>query len=175
MELKINANCQLILDGEKPESGLEVIVYGDNIEVVARKEDETNYWKFDMPEDGYYEYYVLQFDIEPEDILDHIRKYGAEPQGFIFSICKLRNCLLQKEKEYISKFLHGCNHSGNCSKSDEESLERDFLLSTIFVLEHLICIGNVEDATRILNNLKSCTVCSNDKINNSCGCNGKNR
>lgn len=43
MELKTNSKCQLILDGEMPTSGLEVIVYGDNYTVVQRNTSETNY------------------------------------------------------------------------------------------------------------------------------------
>lgn len=43
MELKTNSKCQLILDGDKPETGLEVIVYGDNVKTVIREEYESNY------------------------------------------------------------------------------------------------------------------------------------
>lgn len=175
MELKTNSKCQLILDGDKPETGLEVIVYGDNVKTVIREEYESNYWKFDMPEDGLYQYFVLQFDVEPTDILKHINEYSLIPEVEIFSICKLRKCLLSKEKDYISKFLKGCtNGSGHCSNSNEEDMNRDFLLSTIFVLEHLICTGQITEATRILKNISSCSLCSNGKTINNCGCNGAN-
>lgn len=176
MELKTNSKCQLILDGEMPTSGLEVIVYGDNYTVVQRNTSETNYWSFDMPEDGLFQYYVLQLNENEEsnDILKYIQEIESTPVSEVFSICKLRNCLLQKEKNYISSFLHGCKTSGNCNKTNKESLERDFLLSTIFVLEHLICTGQTTDALRILKNVSSCTICSDNKTTNSCRCNGKN-
>lgn len=174
MELKTNSKCQLILDGEAPSSGLEVIVYGDKYTVVQRNSD-LNYWKFDMPEDGLFQYYVLYFTEEPEDILEHIKKNAELPVAELFSICKLRNCLLAKEKDYISKFLKGCaSGSGNCSNSNEEDLNKDFLLATVFVLEHLICTGQITEASRILKNISSCSLCSNNKTTNSCGCNGKN-
>ena len=45
-----------------------------------------------MPEDGLYQYFVLQFDVEPTDILKHINEYSLIPEVEIFSICKLRKC-----------------------------------------------------------------------------------
>jgi hypothetical protein len=175
MELLTNSKCQLILDGEAPSSGLEVIVYGDKYTVVQRESD-LNYWSFDMPEDGLFQYFVLYFEEEPEDILEYIKINSEIPVAELFSICKLRNCLLTKEKDYISKFLKGCgnNGAGHCASSNEEDLSRDFLLSTIFVLEHLICTGQTVEALRILKNVSSCSLCSNNKTTSNCGCNGKN-
>ena len=173
MELLTNSKCQLILDGEAPTSGLEVIVYGDKYTVVQR-ESNLNYWKFNMPEDGLFQYYVLYLENEPEDILEYIRINSEIPVAELFSICKLRKCLLSKEKDYISKFLKGCNGSGHCTNANEEDLNRDFLLATVFVLEHLICTGQTTEALRILNNISSCTLCSDSKTTNSCGCYGKN-
>jgi hypothetical protein len=127
-----------------------------------------------MPEDGLFQYFVLTFEEEPKDILEYIQDNAVKPEGEVFSICKLRNCLLSKEKDYVSRFLHGCNTNTHCKSSDTEDVTRDFLLSTIFVLEHLICTGQTVEALRILKNIKSCTLCSDDKITTNCGCNGKN-
>lgn len=173
MELLTNSKCQLILDGPKPETGLEVIVYNDNYTIIEREDDSTEFF-FDMPEDGLFQYFVLAFEEEPEDILEYIQDNAMHPELEVFSICKLRSCLLSKEKDYVSKFLHGCNTNTHCKSSDTEDVTRDFLLSTIFVLEHLICTGQTTEATRILKNIKSCTLCSDNKTTTNCGCNGKN-
>lgn len=171
MELLTNSKCQLILNGPKPETGLEVIVYGDDYTIVERENDADFF--FDMPEDGLFQYFVLTFEDEPEDILEYIQDNSEMLVAEVFSICKLRNCLLSKEKDYVSRFLHGCDTNIRCKNSDTEDVDRDFLLSTVFVLEHLICTGQTTEALRILNNIKSCNLCSDNKTTN-CGCNGKN-
>ena len=171
MKLLTNSKCQLILDGSKPEEGLEVIVYNDKYTIIERENDSTEFF-FDMPEDGLFQYFVLNFEEEPEDLLEYIEDNSLIPIVETFSICKLRNCLLNAEKDYISKFLKGCGTNSHCS-NDSADITRDFLLSTIFVLEHLICTGQTVEALRILKNIKSCTLCSDDKTTN-CGCHGKN-
>ena len=128
-----------------------------------------------MPEDGLYQYYTLYLSDEPNDLLEYIQDNSIIPEAEIFSICKLRNCLLQKEKDYINKFLSGCKPGGHCAKDTEDELVRDFLLSTIFVLEHLICMGKTVEALRILKNINSsCGFCSDNKTVNNCGCSSKN-
>lgn len=171
MKLLTNSKCQLILEGSKPEAGLEVIVYNDKYTVVERESDSTEFF-FDMPEDGLFQYFVLNFEEEPKDLLEYIEDKSLMPIVETFSICKLRNCLLNAEKDYISKFLKGCSTNSHCS-NDNTDITRDFLLSTIFVLEHLICTGQTAEATRILKNIDSCTLCSDNKTTN-CGCHGKN-
>lgn len=171
MKLLTNSKCQLILEGSKPEAGLEVIVYNDKYTVVERESDSTEFF-FDMPEDGLFQYFVLNFEEEPKDLLEYIEDKSLMPIVETFSICKLRNCLLNAEKDYISKFLKGCSTNSHCS-NDNMDITRDFLLSTIFVLEHLICTGQTAEATRILKNIGSCTLCSDNKTTN-CGCHGKN-
>lgn len=173
MELLTNSKCQLILNGPKPETGLEVIVYGDDYTIIEREHDSTEFY-FDMPEDGLFQYFVLTFEEEPNDLLEYIQNNSEMLVAEVFSICKLRNCLLNKEKDYVSKFLHGCTTNTHCKNSNTEDVIRDFLLSTIFVLEHLICTGQTTEALRILKNIKSCTLCSDNKITTNCGCNGKN-
>jgi hypothetical protein len=39
VKLTTNSKCQLILDGPKPEAGLELIVYGDEYVLVDRDSD----------------------------------------------------------------------------------------------------------------------------------------
>lgn len=171
MKLLTNSKCQLILDGSKPKEGLEVIVYNDKYTIIERENDSTEFF-FDMPEDGLFQYFVLNFEEEPEDLLEYIEDNSLIPIVETFSICKLRNCLLNAEKNYISKFLKECDTNSHCSNNTTDII-RNFLLSTIFVLEHLICTGQTIEATRILKNVNSCTLCSDNKTTN-CGCHGKN-
>jgi hypothetical protein len=170
MKLLTNSDCQLILEGPKPSTGLEILVYGENYTIIEQDRDSEFY--FNMPEDGLFQYFVLDFTEEPEDILEYIRERSILPEAQVFSICKLRKCLLEKEREYISNFLHGCSTNSHCKNSNEDVV-RDFLLSTIFVLESLICSGQTTEALRILENIKSCDLCQTNNFN-SCGCNGKN-
>ena len=78
MKLLTNSKCQLILDGLKPEKGLEVIVYNDKYTVVERESDSTEFF-FDMPEDGLFQYFVLNFEEEPEDLLEYIEDKSLIP------------------------------------------------------------------------------------------------
>ena len=126
-----------------------------------------------MPEDGLFQYFVLIFEEDPKDLLEYIQDNSIMPLAETFSICKLRNCLLKKEKDFISKFLKGCGTNKHCIGNDDDVI-RDFMLSTIFVLEHLICTGQTTEALRILKNISSCTLCSDNKPTNNCGCNGRN-
>jgi hypothetical protein len=127
-----------------------------------------------MPEDGLFQYFVLPYDEirEATDLIEFIQDKVKVPQAEVFSICKLRNCLLKMEKDYVNAFLKGCVTNSHRS-NDSENTTRDFLLATVFVLEHLICAGNTSEALRILKNIQSCTSCANINSKNNCGCNGR--
>ena len=171
-ELLTNSDCQLIINGKKPEKGLEVIVYGDEYATIERNADSKEYY-FNMPKDGRFQYFILDITGKPEDLLEYIQDNRITPIAETFSICRLRNCLLEMEKDHISNFLKGCKTDNHCA-NDTKNVTRDFLLSTIFVLEHLICSGFPEKASIILRNLESCQICPNG-VTNDCGCNGKNK
>lgn len=177
MELNVNSNCELTLDGVPEVSGLEVIVHND--EVITIDREMPDYWETTLTEDGLYEYYILNFnEDEPEDLIKYITENSYTPVQSVFSICQLRKCLLNREKDYIKHFLSSCSGSvANCGKQSDNSTMADFLLASIFVLEQLICCGNFDEAKRILNiiNNDNCGLCGEDKkTTKDCNCGKSN-
>lgn len=154
-KLLLNSDCQLIIEGWV--DGDYIVHNGKKIDIINK--DDKHYC--DLKEDGLYE----------------LVKDGIDtPKASIFSICKLRKCLLQKERSYINKFLGNCVGNSDCTKNSNSTIA-DFLLVSIFVLEQLICEGNYDDATTILENITNsgCGLCvEKDGLKiNDCGC-GKN-
>lgn len=172
MKLKQTSDCNLILEGY-PEQGLEVLIYNYNdVIIINREEDEQQDVHIHvMEKDGLYQYYLLDVtDIKTEnDILKYIKTYKEDPEidCEIFSICKLRNCLIDKERFAITSFLKGCTTNSHCNTSNKAT--NDFLLVSIFLLENLICRGNYEEAIRIVESISNCGVCGNTK-NKTCNC-----
>jgi hypothetical protein len=171
MKLTQTSDCNLILEGY-PSPGLEVLVYNyDDIIVINRDGDEQkDVHIYTMERDGLYQYYLLDIaDTATEkDILDYIRKYKEDPEVNceIFSICKIRNCLIDKEKTAITSFLKGCTTNSHCNTSNKAT--DDFLLVSIFLLENLICRGNYEEAIRIVNAISTCGICNTKS--KTCNC-----
>ena len=151
-KLLLNSDCQLIIENYTVGN---IVHNGEKIDI---KKDSANRHYCDLTTDGLYE---LVVDGE------------SEPRKSIFSICKLRDCLLRKERNYINNFLNTCYGNTGCSKNSNSNIA-DFLLVSIFVLEQLICAGNYDDATTILeiitnNGCGLCTENNNLQIND-CGC-----
>jgi len=175
MELKTTADCKLILEGV-PQSGKEILVFNYKEIIVIEREDLELYTHI-MEKDGLYQYYILDLPEEggPSDLLDYINDYKLDPIKEVFSICKLRNCLLQKEKERICDFLkNNCSNSDvYCNKNNTSKNLSDFLLISVFLLENLICRGNYQEALRILDGITGCNnICGSEKTTKDCGCNG---
>lgn len=87
----------------------------------------------------------------------------------VFSICRLRKCLVKMQKESISN----CKKN-KCNKANETEYMRDFLFISIYILEGLICEKRYAEAMDMLTSLTQCTsICdtANPK-KSSCGCNG---
>lgn len=172
MKLITTSDCNLILEGT-PTEGLEVLVFNyKDVIVIDRDANNTSgVYTHVMENDGLYQYYVLDITDEemPEDLLKYIQTYKEDPEEDceVFSICKLRNCLIEKEKNAITSFLKGCSTNSHCN-SDNKATD-DFLLVTIFVLESLICKGNYEEAMRILDAVSTCGVCGSTS-NKKCNC-----
>lgn len=151
-KLLLNSDCQLIIEnytvGNIVHNGKEIKIETDS--------NERKYCHLES--DGLYELIV-----EGE----------STPRASLFSICKLRDCLLQKERGYINKFLSNCTGSADCTKNSNSTIA-DFLLVSIFVLEQLICAGNYDDATTILESITNsgCGLCTenNNLQINDCGC-----
>lgn len=93
-------------------------------------------------------------------------------QTFIYksvfvSICKLQNCLIKLQR----KILDDPRNCLDCNLQNNIRYNRDFLLSSIYVLQYLICTQNYSEIERIINNLKSCSnICEDYDSLNDCGC-----
>lgn len=170
MKLITTSDCNLILEGT-PEPGLEVLLFNyEEIIVINREEDlKSDTHVHVMDKDGLYQYYVLDVDDTVEDLVEYIQKYKEDPEQDceVFSICKMRNCLIEKEKSAVNSFLKGCSTNSHCNT--ENKTINDFLLVSIFLLENLICKGNYKEAMRIINAISVCGVCENT-INKTCNC-----
>ena len=192
MELKLNTKCQLIVDG-KPEISngmhkIELIVLASDPSISLSVMDRTsNFLTYNLPKDGLYFYYEINCpigDLEDvshlttENILNRLEINYLEDapthsidytKQSVYSICKLRNCLLSLESKSIEDFANVCNKK-NCMKYDVDRT-KDLLLTAVFVLENLICQQRFSEADRILEALSSCNSLCNTNITNTCGCN----
>jgi hypothetical protein len=178
MKLKTTFDCKLILEGT-PKPGLEVIVINHDDVIVINREDDVVPDKHVhiMDRDGLYQYYLLDIKEDDKiDIIDYIRKYKEDPEidgetySEIFSICKLRNCLIYKEKDMIDSFLKNCETNIYCNSINDGI--NDFLLISLFLLEHLICMKNYEEAIRIIESISTCNICREVLPSKKCNCCG---
>lgn len=86
----------------------------------------------------------------------------------IFTICNLIKCFVSLQNKTLSKLS-----ANNCYDYSDESKYKDFLLSTIYVLDYLKDINDFREAQRILENISGCNfLCSEYVIKDSCGCHG---
>ena len=185
MNLNINQKCQLIVSGNwdvanfnsNNQDKIELLVYDDDYSIYKiekNRSSETLVW--DLEKDGRYLYFQINLrkDIDtvditnPNSIIAHLESptnstdYIAKE---IFSICKLRNCTIQLEKESIHNFI-----KNPCTKTKDQ-FHRDILLIAIFVLENLIAQERYAEASMIVDSLSSCgTLCKSES--KTCNCNG---
>lgn len=82
------------------------------------------------------------------------------PEKKIFSICKLNKCLVSLQKKLL--------FNNDCGNIDTKN--RDFILSSMYVFNYLIDIGNLNEAQRLLDNMSSCDFCQQELLNNDCCC-----
>lgn len=191
MTCRFNQNCQLIIEELPDKEG-----YNNVIEIVRINEADNTFFEvrinrtdpfiIDVPQDGWYLYFkgISNDNLEElttntaQDIENIIRnfKQKVEPLGRItktdiFSICKLRQCVLVLEKLSLEEFFKNCK-SGLCDKRNQHQAIRDTMLVAIFILEHLIRQGRFAEARNILESLNSCgDLCGDIIINRDC-CNG---
>ncbi len=109
---------------------------------------------------------------DPEALINHVNS-SANSTDFkkkdIFSICKLRNCTIELEKESIHNFIN--HHKEYSCKKIKGQSTKDLLLIAVFVLENLIVKGKYLDATMIVESLSTCdTLCKSNK-SQTCNCN----
>ena len=88
----------------------------------------------------------------------------------IFSVCKLRKCVMKSELESMRNCL---NKNSKCA-SQKDRQNKDFLFISLYILENLICQERYSEATNILERIASCsTICNDSKYNDrKCSCNG---
>ena len=89
----------------------------------------------------------------------------------IFSICKLRKCLLNLQMKMFYNNLKNCGI--NKCKSDELRNQRDFLFIAVWLMEQLLEEGKDEKVREIYESLRTCkSICDDLTTVNNCGCNG---
>ena len=189
MELNINQSCQLIISGTWDVSGfdsntenkIELLVHLDDpsiYKIETNRSDTTLVWN--LEKDGLYKYVQINLPKNVNlDTMDAVKliEYLNNPTNSvdfvekqIFSICKLRTCTIQLEKEAIHNFVN--NHNIKSCKKDSGQSVKDLLLIAVFVLENLISQERYTEAQMIINSLDSCGVlCRSQKLQ-TCNCNG---
>lgn len=95
---------------------------------------------------------------EKEGVSDYIEKYA-------FSICNLKKCLIELQKESVNKY-------NSCDKMNELIKLRDLLFISIYVLETLIYQERFSEAMDVLNSINACnSFCTNIPIKSKSNCN----
>ena len=173
MKLSIDSNCKLHIT-EVTE------VDGSESKLIFLKTKDDSFWGIYpyseegilLEVDGWYECVeknVLKTDVDRILALGLIGAIGEFSDGNeteFFSLCRLRKCVLELEKETLLDF-------SNCKEKSEMRKVRDLLLVAIFVLENLICdSAKYSEAEFILNKLKNfyCMHCNQSSTPN-CNCN----
>lgn len=173
VELITNSNCELIICGLPEKSSqtsnfLEVIVYADDPEKYYHYEwNRTNdHLTYEMPVDGLYCYYLIE---NPEFDKFNIEKdIPNEPHAELFSLCKLRSCVINKEKELIENFARTCNKAGKCEKTETSNV--NILLIALFLIEHFVRLGEYGKATILLDKIRSCGGLCEEPVTKTCNC-----
>ncbi len=103
-----------------------------------------------------------------------LRQYVAYGINFFFdkeiiSICKLEKCLINLQKQAIFDGLKNCDYN-SCKKNDSIKLQRDFLFTSVYVLQYIISSGNFLEAQRIIESLSSCGSLCDDSNSGGCNC-----
>lgn len=84
----------------------------------------------------------------------------------IFSICKLKKCLIELQKKAITSYK-----SNSCKNINPERQNRDFLFISIYILENLICNERYTEATEIIKSIESCGIgCTISTNKSKCNC-----
>ena len=189
MELNINQKCQLVISGDwdvknydpETQDKIELLVYWDDYRIYKietnRSASDKIIW--DLEKDGRYKYFQInlsksvELDLTPESIIKYLESHANSTDYVakeIFSICKLRNCTIQLEKEAIHNFIH--NYKGHSCKKLKDQSNRDILLIAIFVLENLIVQEKYTEATMILESISTCDLlCKSYRSLAQCNCN----
>lgn len=86
-------------------------------------------------------------------------------QKMLFTSCKLAKCFVNLQRKMLDHKVY------NPCKSNELTEHRDFLLSSLYVLDYLKDIGHFDEAQRIIDNMVECgEICSDNNFD--CNCHG---
>lgn len=108
---------------------------------------------------------IKTFDLGSISIVDD---YFSEE---IFSICKLRKCLLNLQMKMFYNNVKNCGL--NKCESEELRGQRDFLFIAVWLMEKLLEEGKDEKVREIYKSLRTCkSICEELSETNNCGCNG---
>lgn len=95
-----------------------------------------------------------------DELFDNLGSQSFFCKKIVFTICNLIKCFVSLQHEIVAKL--SANYCYNT-----ESQKRDFLLSTIYVLDYLKDINNFAEAQRIIDSLEECNMLC---VNNNTGC-----
>ena len=182
MKLDITSKGILTLTG-KPKHKNEFLIRSsvEVLKIVRPKNQDGSvdmeYWESEKPvKDGYYIYVNTDLD-SIENEIDTVLDPDPDPdpsETELFTIVNLRNCLLNYEKRIIGDSLNSCSPNSGliCQKANGDKQMADFLLSTVFVIENLVCKGYYQEAAEIVEKVHRCNgVCQDTNyINKKCNC-----
>lgn len=176
MELGITNGGILTLKGT-PDAGKKYeFLIRSSQEVIEIKRTKDDYWESESPvKDGYYIYVNSDTEASVDSIntiLDtDVDSDSSETE--LFTMLNLRNCLLNYEKKIVGDALCNCTSGSGviCGNSSDRQMA-DFLLSTVYVIEYLVCTDRKQDAAEILEKVHNCNgVCQESIIKNKkCSC-----
>lgn len=157
----------------------------------------TSTWT--IPEDGYYKYYKIivykdplkgqvywdgstlkngDSDLLVEDLDSYVNSEVAYKLGILnycepisfFSICNLKKCIMELQKNYIQNHLQWCDKA-YCKQYNNNEFK--FLFITVSLLDQLIECGKYNQVEKILESISTCnSICSKLKYNKKCNCHG---
>lgn len=183
--------CRLIIDIEDGTPDIYVILYNTETEWYSNILKYDGTINYDLNSDGIFKVYIFKsiagvlssntLTINNE-VYSPYRLIKTFDEGWInivddyfseevFSICKLRKCLLNLQMKMFYNSVKDCGM--NKCKSDELKAQRDFLFIAVWLMEHLIEEGKDEQVKEVYASLRTCkSLCEDLTNNNKCGCNG---
>lgn len=135
--------------------------------------DDTKFQGFEVYDIS--KYWIEDMCKEITDIKDLCKIWELDSSIFwyscdLFTICHIRKCLLNKQKDLLTSYTN--NNCKVCAIDSEIVTDRDFVMSSVFVLEYLIEHKLYNEAQRILDQIFTCgnTLCGSYITSKGCGC-----
>lgn len=103
-----------------------------------------------------------------EELFDNLGSQSFFCKKIVFTICNLIKYFVSLQRKTLAKLS-----SNYCYDDSQNALQKDFILSTIYVLDYLKDINNFAEAQRILDNITECDLIDSKIVSDNCGCYGK--